>query len=97
MTSLEKAVRRVTRGALDGSYGADRGRRLVAALEMGDLLTLRPSGTRRAETVSLFDVYRYAMVRRVNCERLEKARAKKAKLESAKRERQWKRKIAAPL
>lgn len=78
MTPLEKTVARITRGALDGFFGPDRGRRLVCAFEVGDLLTIRPAGTRRKETVSLLDVYRFAITRRVNCERLEKARSKKA-------------------
>jgi hypothetical protein len=61
VTPIEKAVRRVTRGALDGSYGADRGRKLVAEFSPGDLLVIRPHGTRRAVKISLFDAYRYAV------------------------------------
>lgn len=86
MTALDKAVRRVTRGALDHCYGSDRGRRLVVSLEVGDLITLRPAGTRRSETISAFDVYRYAMMCRVNRARLEKAREKKAKMDQRRRE-----------
>jgi hypothetical protein len=66
MTPLEKPVRRVTRGALDGSYGADRGRKLVAALDVGDVIALRPMGTRRTVTLSIFDAYRYAIACRAN-------------------------------
>ncbi len=61
MTTLEKHIRRLTRGALDGSYGTDRGRQLVAELQPGDLLVMRPHGTRRPVKVSLFDVYRFAV------------------------------------
>ncbi len=79
MTPIEKPCRRVTRGALDGQFGPDRGRRLVASFEPGDVLTIRPHGTRRAETVSLFDVFRYALRCRVNSEHLAKARVAKEK------------------
>jgi len=79
MTSLTKPCRRVTRGALDLHHGKDRGRRLVAELAPGDLLTLRPLGTRRPETVSLFDVYAWAIRCRINRAHLEKARAVKAR------------------
>ena len=61
MTALTKTVYRVTLGALDGSYGPDRGRRLVAGLAAGDLIEMRPQGTRRAVRLSLFDAYRYAV------------------------------------
>lgn len=86
MIPLAKPCRRVTRGALDGFWGADRGRHLVASLEPGDLLTIRPLGTRRAETVSLFDIYRWAITCRANGARMEKLREKKAK-KAARRER----------
>lgn len=66
MTDLHKPVYRVTTGALDGSFGPDRGRRLVAGLAPGDLIELRPQGTRRTERLSLLDVYRYAVRCRLN-------------------------------
>jgi hypothetical protein len=77
MTPIDKPCRRVTRGALCAQFGPDRGRRLVASFEPGDLVTIRPAGTRRAETVSLFDVYRFAIRVRSNREHLEKARIAK--------------------
>jgi hypothetical protein len=61
VTELLKPVYRVTVGALDGSFGPDRGRRLVAGFAPGDLIEIRPQGTRRTERVSLLDVYRYAV------------------------------------
>ena len=61
MTPLLKTVYRVTSGALDGSYGPDRGRKLVAGLAVGDLIEIRPQGTRRKVRLSLFDAYRYAV------------------------------------
>ena len=61
MTDLERTVHRVTIGALDGSMGCDRGRKLVTSLTPGDLIQIRPQGTRRPVSVSLFDVYRFAL------------------------------------
>ncbi len=61
MTTITKTTYRLTVGALDGSYGPDRGRRLVSGLAVGDLLELRPAGTRRAVRLSLFDAYRLAV------------------------------------
>ena len=87
MTPLNKPVHRVTRGALDDKHGADKARRLVATLADGDLLILRPQGTRRPESLSLFDVYEMAIRYRVNCARLEKAREKKAKIAIKRRSR----------
>lgn len=80
MTPLHKPVTRRTIGALDGSFGPDRGKRLVSTLDRGDLITIRPERSRRAEQVSLFDVYRFAIRCRVNRAHLEKARIKKEKL-----------------
>ena len=77
MTTIEKPCRRLTRGALDGSHGPDRGRKLVASFVPGDLVEIRPQGTRRAEVISLFDIYRLSLRMRANAEHLQKARAKK--------------------
>lgn len=77
MTRLAKPCRRVTRGALERVYGKDAGRPLVAELAPGDLLTLRPLGTRRAESASLFDIYGWLIRCRANRERLEKSRLQK--------------------
>ena len=52
---------RVTSGALDGSHGVDRGRKLVAGLAIGDLIEIRPQGTRRTVRLSIYDAYRYAI------------------------------------
>jgi len=77
MTTLTKPVRRMTNGKLDGSYGPDRDKRIAVTLLPGDMLQLRPERTRRAETIALIDVYRYAVRCRVNASVLERARAKK--------------------
>jgi len=87
MTPLTKPVRRLTRGALPG-------RRLVAELAEGDLLILRPHGTRRPETISLFDCYDYALRCRVNLARLEKAREVKARKQEARARRQRRRSLS---
>jgi len=73
-------VRAITRNGLSGSFGPDRDRRLVCSLDDGDLITLRPQGTQRPKSISVFDVY--TMIHRVEAQRinLEKARAKKEKL-----------------
>lgn len=97
MTPLKKPVRRVTVGALDGTHGRDRGKPLVASLELGDLLTLRPAGTRRMETVSLFDVYVYAVRCRVNATQLARAREKKAQKAEQRRARKWKAELRRQL
>ena len=85
MTSITKPVRRLTLATLDNRHGPDRGRRLVVALERGDVLVLRPHGTRRPETVSLFDIYSFAIRARVNRAQLEHARERKASQAAAAR------------
>ena len=82
---VSSKVVRVTRGELDGTFASDRGRRVIVAFVPGDgagipdTLTLRPHGTRRAETIAVVDVYRYALRCRVNRTVLEKAREKKSR------------------
>jgi hypothetical protein len=93
MTRLEKPVVRRTATALDGCFGPDRGKAIVVRLVPGDgksipdLIELRPERTRRAEQIAVMDVYRYAMRCRVGRELLERARAKKAKLEAGRAQR----------
>lgn len=85
MTKLKKPVSRLTATHLDGSFGPDRNKRIVVSIIPGDgksipdLLELRPERTRRAERITVADVYRYAMRCRVNLTVLEKARARKIK------------------
>lgn len=93
MIALTKPVRRLTRGALDAHHGSDRDRRLVASLEPGDLLVLKPYKTRRAEIISLFDVYTFAVKSRVMKTHMEKLRARKGELADRRRESYWKRSI----
>jgi hypothetical protein len=91
MTSLDKPSRSVTRltaDALDGTHGKDRGRRLVCTMEFGDLLVLRPHGTRRSKTLRLADLYVYAIKCEANKSKMEKLRERlKKKQEAAERRR----------
>lgn len=96
MTTLQKVVRRQTIGALDCSFGSDRGKRLVVSLEQGDLIAIKPARAKagRTERISLFDLYRMAIRIRVNRAQLDKAREKLAKQKAAKAEAKWKRSIS---
>lgn len=82
---LPKPVRRKgvrmfkTTGTLDGSFGPERGRKLIVTIDHNDVITLRPERTRHKEAVHLVDVYRFAIRARVNRTVLEKARLKKEK------------------
>ena len=78
----KKGVRTLrTTGALDGSFGAERGHRLIITLDQhSDVITLRPERTRRAETLHLIDVYRMAVRARVAREKAEKKARKKGLL-----------------
>lgn len=78
-TKLEKQVKRETLGTLDGSFGKDRNKPLIAVMSVGDIIILTPKRSQRSEIVSLFDVYRFAIRCRVNKEVLEKARNNKEK------------------
>lgn len=99
MTSLKKAVRRVTNSRLPAAYGADRDRRIVVTLIPGngkdvpDLMELRPERTRRGEVVAIEDVYHYAIRCRINKGQLEKARATKARQADARERRRLQRGI----
>lgn len=92
MTILNKPVTRATKSALGACFGPDRERKIIVTLVPGnglavpDLIMLRPQRTQRTESLPLEAVYRYAIQCRVNCQRLEKARAKKERLK-AQRER----------
>lgn len=82
MTPLDKpsrSVTRVTAEALDGTYGKDRGRKLCVTLGYGDLLHLRPQGTRRVKTLRLQDLLSYAYRCEANQTRMEKVRLAKEK------------------
>ena len=70
-------ARAVTRDSLDGSFGADRGRKLIVSLEAGDIIAIRPARTQRTFQAKAADVFRWLIQCRANVARLEKARAAK--------------------
>lgn len=94
MTTIGKATRRVTAESLGYFFGADSDRRLVVSFERPDILTLRPLGTRRTETILLRDVYRIAIQGRVTKQVMQELRDRKAAKTKAREERAWKRGIA---
>lgn len=76
-----RPVRRVTPEGLGPGYGADRGRPLVVSVQAGQdgtLITLRPLGTRRGESVLASDLYAYLVRCAANRAVLERARSRKA-------------------
>lgn len=82
MTLLSKPFRRVTTDTLNGAFGADRGKRIVITLIPAHgaspaMIELRAERTRRPETITVPDLFRLAIWRRVNTAQLEKARKKK--------------------
>lgn len=100
MTPLDKASRavyRLTIGELGYTHGKDKRRRLVCGLEYGDLLVLRPHGTRRTETVALIDVYSFALRSKANKLHMEKLRNKKAEKQAARERRASLRKMRCPI
>jgi hypothetical protein len=78
--TIASEVRRITKHNLDGSFCADRGRKLVVCLADGDIIRLKPEGTRKSTSASLSDVYRWmiqAQANRINMERLRNRKAAK--------------------
>lgn len=75
-TSLKKAVKRVSSATVRDT---GKFRPLIVTLYPGDMIGLRPQGTRREELYPLQHLYYVAIKARVNVERMEKAKAKKAR------------------
>jgi hypothetical protein len=84
---VHSSVWRVTREALDGSFGKDRKRKLVVGFVAPDLLALRPAGTRQQITIPLTEVYRMAIHRKANIAHMAKLREKKAKKQALRERR----------
>jgi hypothetical protein len=83
MTTLNNPVRRVTREV----YGYGRkARRLVVALEPGDIITLREHGRRTRHTARLHDVLWWMLRTAADKARMEKLRARKARKAGRKQE-----------
>ncbi len=76
MTPLNKTVRRVT--VEEYGYGRNR-RKLVVALEKGDLITLREQGRRTLHTARPYDVYWWILRCEVDKARMEKLSERKAR------------------
>ena len=80
VTRIENAeVWRVTREVLDGSFGRDRGRKLVVGFVAPDLLVLYPKGTRQKVTFPLDEIYRTALFRKANIAHMADMRERKIK------------------
>jgi hypothetical protein len=77
MTPLNKTVRRVT--VEKYGYGRHR-RKLVVALEKGDLITLREQRRRTRHTARLFDVYWWLLRCEADKARIEKLRERNARM-----------------
>lgn len=76
MTDLNKPVKRRSNETV---RDAGRVRRLVVSLLPGDLIGLRPEGTRRIEYTTIGACYALAVRQRVSVEKADKARAHKAR------------------
>src|SRR5436309_12118359 len=74
MTPLNKTVRRLT--VDEYGYGRNR-RKLVVALEKGDLITLREHGCRTRHTTRLWDIYWWMLQCEADRVRMEKLRQRK--------------------
>ena len=72
-------VWRVTRNELDGSFGRDRGRKLVVGFVAPDLVVLYPKGTRQRIALPLDEIYRIALVRKANIIRMAELRVRKVR------------------
>lgn len=70
--------RKTVRDALGTHHGTDRGRRLAVGLVSGDLISVRPAGTRREPlTILASDLYDLLVRRAANLVNLKKARERK--------------------
>lgn len=84
-------VWRVTRNVLSGRYGPDRDRKLVVGFVQGDLLAMRPQGTRQQVTVELMEVYEWVLHRKAMIAHMNKMRERKAAKALARAERRLRR------
>lgn len=75
MTPLTKTVRRVTLETY--GYG-NNARKLVAAFERGDLITIRDFGRRTKDTARIYDLLWWMKRSKADKARMEKLRQRKA-------------------
>ena len=91
MTKLAASeVWRVTKGTLGGHFGPDGKRKLVVGLIAGDVLVLKPKGTRQQVSVELKAVYSWCLRNKALSRQLEKARKRKERLQSQRATRRMK-------
>lgn len=67
----ESPAAAVTVGALDGTFGADRGKRLVVSLESQDLIVVRIARTSRRLSIKASDLWFYLLRCKANLESLQ--------------------------
>jgi len=89
MTTLTKTIRRVT----IETYGyGKRARKLVAAFERGDLISIREFGCRTKDTARIYDVLWWMKRSNADKIRMEKLRQRKA-AKAARRQRSVARRL----
>lgn len=77
--SKPSPARAITRDTLPAGFGTDRGRRLIVSLEAGDLIVIRPAGTRRRYQATAESVLSWMLRTQANAATLAKARNRKAR------------------
>jgi len=59
IAQVPSPVAAMTRDELGGQFGKDRRRRLAVTLADGDVIVMRPTGTRREVSATAQDIYRF--------------------------------------
>lgn len=80
-TTVPDCVTRITVDTIGAHHGIHKFKHLIVSMVQGDLIKMWPAGTpsNRAKTISVFDVYDYAIKKEVTAANMEKLREKKAK------------------
>ena len=85
----DSPAKAVTHNVCGGRFGADADRHLVVSLEAGDLVCVRPAGTRRVYRIEAKDLF-FLLLRneatRLTLERARDAKAKRATRLAAQRQ-----------
>lgn len=98
MTTLKKAVRRVSNSTLSASHGRDKNKRIVITLIPGnggdvpDMIRLKPERLKDSSSRSIVveDLWSYMIRCEVNQKKMATIREKKAKKEEKLKQRRWK-------